>query len=234
MDILHGEDYTQRVMATAQALRNALGEVEFDIGVNALITLLAECSKHSELSERGVPDHDGGTDQTSDGQHDSNQIPRSIRRMTWQQYDSAKNSSGPIIRKCEGQDGTCHHQGRRAEARQRMGSAHLRHHVPEVKPIISQVPAGWLKTVDRMDIEQVGDAKCDMQFTVATPAVPWPNVFVTTDVAKKERSYSDGIVLTDEHVWAEFYMQRLWRTTSEFSAARTTTELSSLIWSTRY
>ena len=52
MDILHGEDYTQRVMATAQALRNALGEVEFDIGVNALITLLAECSKHSELSER--------------------------------------------------------------------------------------------------------------------------------------------------------------------------------------
>jgi hypothetical protein len=76
----------------------------------------------------------------------------------------------------------------------------------EVKPIISQVPAGWLKTVDRMDIEQVGDARCDMQFTFATP-LPWPNVFVTTDIAKKKRSYSDGIVLTDDHVWSEFYAE---------------------------
>lgn len=45
-------EYTERVMATAQALRTALGETEFDIGVNALITLLAECGKHSDLSEK--------------------------------------------------------------------------------------------------------------------------------------------------------------------------------------
>jgi hypothetical protein len=76
----------------------------------------------------------------------------------------------------------------------------------EVKPIISQVPAGWLKTVERMDIEQVVDARCSMRFTFATP-LPWPNVFVTTASAHKERSYSDGIVLTDERVWAELYAE---------------------------
>jgi hypothetical protein len=43
----------------------------------------------------------------------------------------------------------------------------------EVKPIISQVPAGWLKTVERMDIEQVVDARCSMRFTFATP-LPCP------------------------------------------------------------
>jgi hypothetical protein len=52
MNILHDEDYTQRVMATAQTLRTTLVEVEFDIGVNALITLLAECGMHSELSKK--------------------------------------------------------------------------------------------------------------------------------------------------------------------------------------
>jgi hypothetical protein len=48
----HGEEYTAQVMATAQALRTTLGEVEFDIGVNALITVLAECGKHSDLSDK--------------------------------------------------------------------------------------------------------------------------------------------------------------------------------------
>ena len=76
----------------------------------------------------------------------------------------------------------------------------------EVKPIISQVPAGWFKMVDKICIEQVCDAKCDMQFTFVTP-LPWPDVFVATDLAKKDRNYSDGIVLTDEHVWSEFYAE---------------------------
>ena len=76
----------------------------------------------------------------------------------------------------------------------------------EVKPIISQVPAGWFKMVDKICIEQVGDTRCDMQFTFATP-LPWPDVFVATDIAKRDRSYSDGIALTDEHVWAEFYAE---------------------------
>lgn len=76
----------------------------------------------------------------------------------------------------------------------------------EVKSFIAQAPAGWLKTVERIDVERVGDARCDMRFTFSPP-VAWPNVFVTTDIARKERSYSDGIVLTDEHVWSEFYAE---------------------------
>jgi len=76
----------------------------------------------------------------------------------------------------------------------------------EAKPFITQAPAGWLKMVDRMDIEQVGSARCDMRFTFS-PSVPWPNVFVTTALAKKDRSYSDGIALTDELVWGEFYAE---------------------------
>jgi len=47
-----GEEYTAQVMATAQALRTTLGETDFDIGVNALITILAECGKHSDLSDK--------------------------------------------------------------------------------------------------------------------------------------------------------------------------------------
>ena len=57
-----------------------------------------------------------------------------------------------------------------------------------------------------MDIEQVGDARCNMRFNF-NPPVPWPNVFVTTDLAKKDRSYSDAIVLTNELVWGEFYAE---------------------------
>lgn len=76
----------------------------------------------------------------------------------------------------------------------------------EVKPIISQVPAGWFKMVNKICIERVGDATCDMQFTFATP-LPWPDVFVATAIAKKDRNYQDGIVLTCENVWAEFYAE---------------------------
>jgi hypothetical protein len=48
----HGEEYTAQVMATAGLLRDALGNTEFDVGVNALITVLAECGKHSDMGEK--------------------------------------------------------------------------------------------------------------------------------------------------------------------------------------
>ena len=76
----------------------------------------------------------------------------------------------------------------------------------EAKPFIAQAPAGWLRLVERMDIEQVGDARCDMRFTFS-PAVPWPTVFVTTALAKKGRMYGDSIALTDEVVWGELYAE---------------------------
>lgn len=52
MDQFHNAEYTAQVMATAQALRTTLGEVEFGIGVNALIMVLAECGKRSDLSDK--------------------------------------------------------------------------------------------------------------------------------------------------------------------------------------
>jgi hypothetical protein len=76
----------------------------------------------------------------------------------------------------------------------------------KVKPIISQVPAGWLRTVDRMDIEQVGDARCYMRFTFSPP-VPWPQEFVETEIATRQHSFSSGIVLKDHLVWGEFYAE---------------------------
>ena len=76
----------------------------------------------------------------------------------------------------------------------------------EAKPIISQVPAGWLKTVDRMEIDRVGEARCDMRFTF-NPPVPWPSTFPASDIAGKDRSYSDSIVLKDHLVWGEFHAE---------------------------
>lgn len=76
----------------------------------------------------------------------------------------------------------------------------------EDKPIISQVPAGWLKTVDRIDIDRVGEARCDMRFTF-NPPVAWPSTFPNSDVAWKERGYSDSIVLKDHLVWGEFHAE---------------------------
>jgi hypothetical protein len=76
----------------------------------------------------------------------------------------------------------------------------------EAKPIISQAPAGWLKTVDRMHIEQVGSIRCDMGFTL-NPPMPWPYTFPSSDLAKKERNYSDSIVLRDHLTWGEFHAE---------------------------
>ena len=76
----------------------------------------------------------------------------------------------------------------------------------EAKPIISQVPAGWLKTVDRIDIERVGEVRCDMRFNFATP-VPWPSTFPASDIAGKDRSWNDGIILKDHLVWGEFHAE---------------------------
>ena len=48
------DEYHNRVMAVVTKINDMMheSEVEFDVGVNALITLLASCSKHSELSDK--------------------------------------------------------------------------------------------------------------------------------------------------------------------------------------
>lgn len=73
----------------------------------------------------------------------------------------------------------------------------------EVKPLISQLPVGWLNTVNRIKIDKVGDLQCGLEFTFASPQ-PWPHSFPHSDLAKKDYSYRDEITLKDHVVWSDF------------------------------
>jgi len=50
MNQFHNAEYTEKVMAVVEIIRNALGETEFDVGTNALMTVLAQCGKQSTLT----------------------------------------------------------------------------------------------------------------------------------------------------------------------------------------
>ena len=50
MNIFHNAEYTERVMVTVEIIRSALAETEFDVGTNALMTVLAQCGKQSTLT----------------------------------------------------------------------------------------------------------------------------------------------------------------------------------------
>lgn len=50
MDQFQTAEYTERVMVTVEIIRNALAETEFDVGTNALMTVLAQCGKQSTLT----------------------------------------------------------------------------------------------------------------------------------------------------------------------------------------
>jgi hypothetical protein len=76
----------------------------------------------------------------------------------------------------------------------------------EAKPTISQVPAGWLKTMKHIEIGRVGNAVCNMTFDFATPQ-PWPYVFPDTGLACKNSTYGDSINLRDNIVWGEFHAE---------------------------
>jgi hypothetical protein len=76
----------------------------------------------------------------------------------------------------------------------------------EVKPIISQVPAGWLKTVRSIEIGRVGNSVCNMTFNFAA-SQPWPYVFPISGLADKNSSYGDAINLRDNIVWGEFHAE---------------------------
>jgi hypothetical protein len=73
----------------------------------------------------------------------------------------------------------------------------------EVKPYIAKLPAGWLRTVDKIEIEKVGGVECNMTFTFAT-FQPWPHTFIESDFAKKNSSsYSGGLILRGQ-CWDAF------------------------------
>jgi hypothetical protein len=50
MNVFHEEEYTHRVMAAVKLISEALGETEFDVATNALMTMLAQCGKQSTLT----------------------------------------------------------------------------------------------------------------------------------------------------------------------------------------
>ena len=50
MNQFHNAEYTEKVMAAVEIIRNALGETDFDVGTNALMTVLAQCGKQSTLT----------------------------------------------------------------------------------------------------------------------------------------------------------------------------------------
>jgi len=49
MDQFQNAEYTEQVMAAAMLVRKALGNTDFDVATNALMTVLAEAGKHSTL-----------------------------------------------------------------------------------------------------------------------------------------------------------------------------------------
>lgn len=76
----------------------------------------------------------------------------------------------------------------------------------EAKPILAQLPAGWVKTVDNFEIGEVGQQFCGMTFTLASPQ-PWPWGFPTSALARKRSAYGESITLIDNPVWGEFYAE---------------------------
>jgi len=50
MEQFQSAEYHDKVMTAATIIRDALGETDFDIGTNALMTVLAEAGKQSTLS----------------------------------------------------------------------------------------------------------------------------------------------------------------------------------------
>lgn len=76
----------------------------------------------------------------------------------------------------------------------------------EAKPFIAQAPAGWLKHVKQIEINDVAGRHCGMTFEFATPQ-PWPYEFVESELARKRSSYGDGLSLKDHLVWGEFHAE---------------------------
>ena len=76
----------------------------------------------------------------------------------------------------------------------------------EAKPVIAQVPVGWLKHTKQIEISEVGGRHCGMTFEFATPQ-PWPHEFVGTELAKKRSSYGDSLSLKEHLVWREFHAE---------------------------
>jgi len=69
--------------------------------------------------------------------------------------------------------------------------------------VLNAVPQEFLSMVEQMEISKVGDMRCSLRFTLATPK-PWPPKFADTEYAKSNSSYNSAdIILRDHPAWAE-------------------------------
>lgn len=73
-------------------------------------------------------------------------------------------------------------------------------------PILNQVPTHWMKLVNSIKIEKVGSQWCNLEFKFVTP-IPWPQQFIETELAKKERSYNEELVLKNHMAWDELFAE---------------------------
>jgi len=74
---------------------------------------------------------------------------------------------------------------------------------PEISKFAQSVPNGWLKTVESIEISRVGEAYCNMTFTLPCP-MPWPYKFSDIGAAGLESRYGGAVALNDSPVWDEF------------------------------
>jgi hypothetical protein len=76
----------------------------------------------------------------------------------------------------------------------------------DVQPLIAQLPAGWLRTIETIEITKVGRRYYVMTFPLVSPQ-PWPHQFTETELAYKRVPYGAGITLKDHLVWGEFFAE---------------------------
>jgi len=76
----------------------------------------------------------------------------------------------------------------------------------DVQPLIAQLPAGWLRTVETIEISDFEERHCDMTFPLISPQ-PWPHQFTETELAYKRVPYGASISLKDHLVWGEFFAE---------------------------
>jgi hypothetical protein len=73
----------------------------------------------------------------------------------------------------------------------------------DVRPIVTQLPDGWVRKTEKIEIDKVGHVRCGLVFTLPTP-MPWPSKFKGNEYGFCNNSWSDDITLKEHAVWEEF------------------------------
>jgi hypothetical protein len=76
----------------------------------------------------------------------------------------------------------------------------------EYIPAINAMPAHFLKQVQTITVEHIGDTHCGLGFDLPTKCA-WPHEFIETDIAKRNGYYGDEITLKHHLVWGELFAE---------------------------